>query len=236
MARESSFTLGNIACLAGDDALSTDTRNSADPEAPPVTGGTRGRQMDYDTDETARTNEGDTGHEFVDRTVSHGAMTDKDRDATFISAPYKEEIFRQQLQQHVPGSARRMAIINALQEMGVKVFIIDSCSTESVAEVIHHVRRVVGYIARENRVLPKTGPLGYQRCLLYQDHQGRLFNLVLSSHSIGPAAKWQDYLDSFSNVTALIALTLLCRSFSCIASGKSTKTVPGVNTVLSLNT
>lgn len=168
------------------------------------------------------TNDGHSGHEMVDRTLS---MVDgrfghpSNKDDSFICAPYKEEVFRQQIEETTPGSGRRTAIIGALQDMGVKVFIIDSVSTPTTADIIHHVRRVVGYIARENRVLPKTGPLGYQRCLLYQDHQGRLFNLLLSAHAVGPASTWQEYLDTFSGRQAMIAITVLARSLACITQG-----------------
>lgn len=99
------------------------------------------------------------------------------------------------------------------------MFVIDSETTENTEDLLKHVRRVVGYVARENCVAPRSGPLGFQRCLFYQDDQGRLFNLVLSKHTIGPASTWLQYLDSFSGSQAMMALTVLCRSFPCIANG-----------------
>jgi hypothetical protein len=176
-----------------------------------------------DFDAVSTTNDGSTGHEMVDRTLSmvDGGFSVRHKDASFICAPYKAEVFQQQLDAHCPGSARRAAVISSLQDLGVKVFIIDSVSTPTTNDLLHHVRRVVSFIARENRVRAKTGPLGYQRCLLYQDHQGRLFNLVLSKHSIGPAGLWHDYLDSFSGLEAIAAVTILCRSLPCAADRKS---------------
>lgn len=174
------------------------------------------------SDAVSVANDGSSGHEMVDRTLSmvDGGFSTRD-DSSFICAPYKQEVFHQQILDNNPGSERRTAIIGALQDLGVKVFIIDSISTPTTADILHHVRRVVGYIARENRVLPKTGPLGYQRCLLYQDHQGRLFNLLLSKHSIGPAAKFNEYLDTFSGLEAMIALVVIARSFPCAMNRKS---------------
>jgi hypothetical protein len=176
-----------------------------------------------DFDAVSTTNDGSTGHEMVDRTLSmvDGGFSVRYKDASFICAPYKCEVFQQQLDAHCPGSARRSAVISSLQDLGVKVFIIDSISTPTTSDLLHHVRRVVSFIARENRVRAKTGPLGYQRCLLYQDHQGRLFNLVLSKHAIGPAGLWHDYLDSFSGLEAIAALTILCRSLPCAADRTS---------------
>lgn len=152
------------------------------------------------------------------------------KDGYFISKPYKREIVAQQLIDNGPGSNRRMAVISALRDLGVKVFIIESKSIQTTADILHHVRRVVGFVARENRYtryaenmsedlaseVTVINPLGFQRCLLYQDKTGRLFNLILAPHAMGPAAKFEDYLDSFSGLQALIALTIMMRTFSCI--------------------
>jgi hypothetical protein len=147
------------------------------------------------------------------------------KDASFICAPYKTELFQQQMNEHASGSDRRMAIICALQDLGIKVFVIDGINTPNgnTADVLHHVTRVVKYQARENRAIPTetNGPLlGYQRCLLYQDNQGRLFNLVLSQHATAPAQKYVDYFDRFSNAKALIALLVLCRVLPSTTDGK----------------
>ena len=156
----------------------------------------------------------------------------------YISKPYKREILAQQLNENSPGANRRMAIIGALRDLGVKVFIIEAKSIQTTADILHHVKRVVGFVARENRFLrygqidtdtvvddeeftqATSASLGFQRCLLYQDKTGRLFNLMLSSHSTGPAEKFSDYMEAFSNVQALGALMIMARSFTCIMEGK----------------
>lgn len=171
------------------------------------------------------TNDGNSGHEMIDRTLSQveDGFTVRAKDASFLCAPYKAELFQQQMDEYAPGSNRRTAMISALQDLGVKVFIIDSVSTPSTADVLHHVTRVVRYMARENSVIPTetNGPLlGYQRCLLYQDNQGRLFNLVLSQHALGPVQTYVDYCDRFSNVEALVALLVLCRILPSTTDGK----------------
>lgn len=104
-------------------------------------------------------------------------------------------------------------------EVGVKVFIIDSASAKNTEEVVQHIRRVAGYVASENSTEQRTGPLGFQRCLFYQDDQGRLFNLMLSRYSVGPAGTWLEYLESFSGAQAMVALTVLCRSLPCLTNG-----------------
>ncbi|KAL7569877.1 hypothetical protein ACA910_008544 [Epithemia clementina (nom. ined.)] len=148
----------------------------------------------------------------------------------YVSKPYKREIIAQQVTENSPGANRRMAIIGALRDLGVKVFIIEAKSIQTTADILHHVRRVIGFVARENRHVRHQEPLrdddymsevagnslGFQRCLLYQDKTGRLFNLILSPHAVGPASKFEDYLDSFNGLQALVVLTVMCRSFSCM--------------------
>jgi hypothetical protein len=161
------------------------------------------------------------GHEVVEKSPGFPTISCELKNGHWICQPYKREVLAQQVDSNSPGSGRRTAIIGTLRDMGVKVFIIDSNSVASTKELLRHVKRVIGFVAHENRVLSKTGPLGFQRCLLYQDRQGRVFNLLLAKHSVGPAATWQQYLDSFSGLQAMAALTIISRSFPCVVEGKS---------------
>lgn len=138
---------------------------------------------------------------------------------TSTCRPHKREILQDTIDTTKPGLERRNAIVASLQSMGVRVFVIEGATIKNTQEIIDHIRRIVGFVARENRIHAKTGPLGYQRCLLYQDKDGRLFNLVLSKHAIGPAGRWEELLDIFSGKEAMIALTVLCRSFPCATEG-----------------
>ena len=155
----------------------------------------------------------DEGHEVVERGEGFPQYKCEMKGAHWICQPYKREILQQQLDANAPGSSRRAAVIGTLRDMGVKVFIIDGTNVSSTKEILKHIKRVIGFVARENQILQQAG--GFQRCLLYQDKQGRLFNLLLSQHAVGPASKWHDYLDSFSGLEAMVALTVLARSFPC---------------------
>jgi hypothetical protein len=156
--------------------------------------------------------------------------------------PYKVEVLDRELLSHRPGADRRAAVIDTLRSMGVKVFVIDADAQNAgtVADVVAHIRRVVGFVAREKSRMSTTNssaglpsapsqqqwsssPQNHQhqqqqRVLFYQDEQGRLFNLILSSHVAGPAGTWREYMESFSGPQALVALTLLCRSLPCIVT------------------
>jgi hypothetical protein len=159
---------------------------------------------------------------FTTSNSSHDIM----KDSYWVCQPYKQEIIQQQLTSNAPGANRRTALIGSLRDLGVKVFIIEAKSIDSTADILHHVKRVVGFVARENVALKYNNSdepgssLGFQRCLLYQDRYGRLLNLTLSQHAAGPTSKYQEFLDSFSGLEAMIALTVLSRSFPCAMEGR----------------
>jgi hypothetical protein len=54
-----------------------------------------------------------------------------------------------------------------------------------------------------------------QRCILYRDPEGRLFNLTLASHTTAQAKKWEDSIQSFSVVQAVCIFVLLLRAYPC---------------------
>jgi hypothetical protein len=147
---------------------------------------------------------------------------------TIRSKPYKIELLRQHVVQNSPGLGRRTAILICLKEMGIKTYVIDGSNIRTSHELLSNVKHVVKLVALENcNTKAKSSQKSEnqaeckpnQRCLLYQDEYGRLFNITLSNHAVGPVATYQEYLESFSGLQAMIALTVLCRSFPCMMSG-----------------
>ncbi|GKY90464.1 hypothetical protein MPSEU_000020200 [Mayamaea pseudoterrestris] len=132
--------------------------------------------------------------------------------------PCRKEIFRQQVAANSLGSDRRLAILETLEHLGVKVYVIKGENCADTGEVLKQVKRIVNLISMATRVLPMSGSLEYERALLYQDHNERLFNLLISHHAVGPSETWKNYLDSFSGLEAMIALLVLIRSFPCATS------------------
>jgi hypothetical protein len=120
-----------------------------------------------------------------------------DETGTRVCHPHKTERLEEKISTTKPGVKRRNAVIEALQEMRVRVYVVEGKSSRNSKDIVDHIRRVVEFVARENRIHERTGPLGYQRCLLYEDHEGRLFNLTFPKHAVGPAPRWEEYLDSF---------------------------------------
>mmetsp|Transcript_5757 Transcript_5757/g.7560 ORF Transcript_5757/g.7560 Transcript_5757/m.7560 type:complete len:496 (-) Transcript_5757:297-1784(-) len=163
-------------------------------------------------------------------TTTEGEKKSLASDLWSLVKPYKREIMLNQIMENEPGDDRRGAIINSLRDMGVKVFIIEARSIETTADILHHVHRVVDYVSRENQLFnagyvddegnPRD-PLGFQRCLLYQDRSGRLFNLMLASYSVGPASQYETLMTSFSGLEAMALVTILCRTFACAAKAST---------------
>lgn len=132
--------------------------------------------------------------------------------------PYKREAIDKAMASALKkGMERRDVVLSSLKLMGVTAFIIDSQHAASIPAIMEHVQRVVSFVSKENRTF---APTTFQRCLLYQDQDGLLYNLVLPPYSAGLASKWQEYVDSFSAFQATVAFTTLLRSLPCAQDGK----------------
>lgn len=131
--------------------------------------------------------------------------------------PYKREALDKSMASALKkGFERRDVLLSSLKLMGITAFIIDSQHATTVPEIMEHVHRVITFVGKENRTF---APTAFQRCLLYQDREGLLYNLVMPPYSAGLASKWQEYVDGFSAFQATIAFTTLLRSLPCAQEG-----------------
>ena len=147
-----------------------------------------------------------------------------------FTQPYKVEYFERELFEHDPGPSRRTAVIQTLRIMGVKVYVIEQLSiansNRQQHDLVKQIRSVVKWTREEGHQWGAATAAGHsrgggsligpQRCLLYEDLHGRLFNLVFSSVVQGPAAQWREYYDAFSTSRAIAALVVLVRSMPCL--------------------
>lgn len=124
--------------------------------------------------------------------------------------PYKIEYFERELFEHAPGERRREAVIQTLRMMGIKVFVIEELSIKNTDDIVKQIRSVVKWTREESHT--DKSPEKSQRCLLYEDMHGRLFNLVFTRQMHGPSGKWKDQLDAFSTSRAVSALVVFMRS------------------------
>jgi len=93
------------------------------------------------------------------------------------------------------------ATIDQLKEFGITVYIAEHGSIDMylLQQVVQHAMSCKST----------------KRCLLYRDTNGRLYNLTLNNGCSGLAGTWKSLLLSFSGIQALVALTVLTRTFGC---------------------
>mmetsp|Transcript_17260 Transcript_17260/g.37777 ORF Transcript_17260/g.37777 Transcript_17260/m.37777 type:complete len:587 (-) Transcript_17260:115-1875(-) len=110
------------------------------------------------------------------------------------------------------GQGGHAEVLHTLRNARILVYIIDARTCVTLAEVVDGIRRLVDHMRldREHRKHPKD-----QKCLLYRDYDGRLFNLVLTSEYSNMEGNWRGNLESFSVVQAATLLTFLMRSMAC---------------------
>lgn len=141
----------------------------------------------------------------------------------WTSLPYKQEKLHTQVYgRYAPGKDRHMTTIRCLQDMGVRVTVLDASVLTTADEVLYHARAVVATLGEQYKHTKQQNQQP-QRCLLFSDQGGRLFNLVLPSHTYtgsNSAAQWEHSLDSFSRVAAIGLFSLLCRSLPCATQGE----------------
>jgi hypothetical protein len=164
--------------------------------------------------------------------------------------PYRrDKIVREIESANQRGGEGHAAVLKALKDAGIMIFIIDSKVSGSISEIMDSVRNVVFHSCKVHQV-NATKQIGSnlavnqfdeqccnllvtprhkvlcndysqnQRCLLYRDPDGRLFNLTLASHTTAIAAQWEGLLKSFSVLQAVSLLVILMRSYSCATEGK----------------
>jgi hypothetical protein len=149
-----------------------------------------------------------------------------------VQRPYKRDAINKAMAAALKkGRDRRDVILSSLKIMGITAFIIDARHAATTPEIMEHVRRVITFVSAENRTF---APASFQRCLLYQDKDGLLYNLTLPKYSAGLASKWQEYVDSFSAFRATIAVAVLMRSIPCSQEGKCRVETPLFTTLCSV--
>ena len=140
---------------------------------------------------------------------------------TWLCRPYKRERLLEEIYAaNRKGIAGHAAVLNTLKNTGTMIFIVDSKVSTTTADVLDSVRNVVYHIAKEESTRQSFNPKSDQRCLLYRDHEGRFFNLILSDHTVASAGLWEHTMKSFSIVQAMAVLVVLCRYFACGTDGE----------------
>ena len=121
---------------------------------------------------------------------------------------YKSTILQQVIEEHkhVDGS---QATIDQLKEFGITVYLVDSDNVD-----VALLRQVVEHVSASRSDRSKS-TYANQRCLLYRDKSGRLYNLTLNNGCDGLATTWRSLHVMYSGLQAMIAFTVLSRAYGC---------------------
>ena len=109
-------------------------------------------------------------------------------------------------------TARRDAVFKALEAMGIKTFIVVSGHEDDTSEILQRVRDVIDFVS----ILKRSHSASLKCCLLFQDTDGLLYNLVVPDQASGPFSQWQSNMNEFSGIQAMAILSILARVFPCI--------------------
>jgi hypothetical protein len=124
----------------------------------------------------------------------------------------KEKLQRIVLDKTRNSTNRRDAVFKMLETMGVKTFIVVSGREDNTVEILQRVRDVIDFVA----ILRRSGIQKLKCCVLFQDKDGLLYNLVLPTEAGGTFEQWQSNMSEFSGTVAMGAVSVLTRGFPCI--------------------
>jgi hypothetical protein len=116
--------------------------------------------------------------------------------------------------------ARRKAnqtVMETLAKLGVSVFLI-TYECDNVWKEVKHCIFEASSMAICN--------CSMDRCLLYEDEKGRLFNLKMAGDFSGLINSYDSMLDKASGLEAICAFVVLVRAFACV--GKACTCVRGL--------
>jgi hypothetical protein len=116
-------------------------------------------------------------------------------DGQLVCHLYRREKFLLATEEHeATGSSRKDAILETLQKCNVTCYIVE----ENTTDLLKDIREIIDKVSRENRNIAFFDPKFKMRCCLLEDKDGRLFNLVVSEHTVGSVSEWVSTLSSFS--------------------------------------
>ena len=121
---------------------------------------------------------------------------------------YKTEILQAIIDQHDNKDGRQS--IDQLKEFGVTVYLAEyeTLDIKLLKQVILH--------ATVNKNDRSKDPQENQRCLLYRDKNGQLFNLTIDNGAIGLANTFKNLKLTASGLQAMLAMTVLTRPYGCM--------------------
>lgn len=136
-----------------------------------------------------------------------------------VKTEYKSKVLQQVIDAHQNKDGSR-ATIDQLKEFGITVYLAEHGSVD-----MYLLKQVVNHASASKSDRSRT-QYENQRCLLYRDENGRLYNLTLNNGCSGLAGTWKSLMISHSGLQAMVAITMLTRAFGC-ADAVGTVLKPG---------
>lgn len=143
---------------------------------------------------------------------TYGILSTSHYDGGKYRSYRRDQLIREIDSANRKGSEGHADVLETLRSARILVYIIDAKVCITLTDIVDGIHRTVAHVCRdpEYRNHPSN-----QKCLLYRDYDGRLFNLVLTSEYSNMEGTWRGNLESFSVVQAAALLTFLTRSLSC---------------------
>ena len=143
------------------------------------------------------------------------AQSDSNHDAQHGPLYQKEQLNVILQDKTLNSTAKRDAAFKSLEAMGIKTFIVVSGKEDNTSEILQRVRDVIDFVS----ILKRSHSASLRCCLLFQDTDGLLYNLIVPHQASGPFSQLQSKMSEFSSIQATATITILARVFPCI-SGK----------------
>ena len=120
-------------------------------------------------------------------------------------SPTNTKDYQQMLKEYIDKNDNEN-ILDTLQNSGLTVYVI----SHDTPHLFEDIKDVIEVVSNSDRYYGHK-----DRCLLYQDTQGKYYNLCLEYHAAGVSAGWMSQVMKFSGFQATAAFTILLRAFPC---------------------
>lgn len=145
-----------------------------------------------------------TQNDFVVLKARNKSSVESSNPITPQSTTSYQKVNQQELLKEIIETNDSDQILETLQKLGVRVYVI----VHDTAHLFEDIRDVIEVVSNEDTK-------GVDICLLYQDAQGKLYNLCLEYYAAGVSSGWRSQVMRFSGFQATLAFTVLCRAFPC---------------------
>ena len=133
-------------------------------------------------------------------------------DSSWKCIPFKQQLLQMEVDNALLNNTDHNNIISKLCDMGIKVYLLMYDSSDLKKDLEQIV---------EDASHDDWTTCDFNRCCLFKDDNGRVFNTILSGGASGLASTWASNKATFSGLHATLAMTVLSRSLACIPGSEN---------------